>query len=120
MSNEQDFHNFLKGLTSDSLIQRAKDIEISTFNQEIEQHMIRNILLNRGLYVPTHFVSDFEYGKFYKMDITGSESCIHLRNKDNPNLYGCSLGNKCDPIWCNKKERCSEYKPTPVGYHTPQ
>jgi predicted transcriptional regulator len=65
-NKEQNFVNTIKNLSTNLLIRMAKDMEISTYNQEMKLNMIRNILINRNdVNVPTHFVNDFEYGRFH-------------------------------------------------------
>jgi hypothetical protein len=40
-----------------------------------------------------------------------SEYCDNLRDKDNPRYpQGCKLGNTTSPLWCEKKERCYDFK----------
>jgi hypothetical protein len=67
MSNpEQEFYDSLKKKSVKELVDRAEDIEISMNDQEIELNMIRNLLINRGEEIPEHFITDFEYHRFYR------------------------------------------------------
>jgi hypothetical protein len=63
---EQEFYEFLKGLSNDILVERVKQIEISRHNQDIELNMLHNLLINRGVGISGNYIRDFEYRKFYQ------------------------------------------------------
>jgi hypothetical protein len=63
-NSEQKYYNFLKTYMTDSLINRANAVTRSIYNKEIELHMIRNILINRGYDVSNLAIKVDTYNRF--------------------------------------------------------
>jgi hypothetical protein len=61
---EQDFYDNLKKKSDNELSERAKELEISTWNEEIELNMIRNIMISRNTPLPEFLIAVEPY-KFY-------------------------------------------------------
>jgi len=70
MENNPDLvmYNNLNTQSISKLVERVRKIEITRHNLERESDMIRNILIMRGEYVPTHYVTDLEHAKLYSID----------------------------------------------------
>jgi hypothetical protein len=67
-TEEQNFYNDLKKKSIPELVKRIREIEIITYNLKRECDMIRNILILMGEDVPSHYITDFEWGKFYSTE----------------------------------------------------
>lgn len=67
INHEQVYYNTLKLADDEELIKRANELYLSVYNKEIEIHMIRNLLINRGLDVSKCLnQSVYEYNRFVK------------------------------------------------------